>query len=181
MKLVSSGPKITVFSYPSTISPHTGVNVVCGFRHSRFSFLCSGVLAFPSSSSQENQVPAFASFSLSVGSSWLYVDEPSRKMHPLAEIVFWSLIHTSLSTYLDTYFRFNLQAGLTPCLAERINSQGYTGSTLPGRYSPDCDRDGNYKPLQCRTASGVCWCVDSQGQEIPGTRGRGRKQCPAPG
>lgn len=87
MKLVSSGPKITVFSYPSAISPHTGVNVVCGFRHSRFSFLCSGVLAFPSSSSQENQVPAFASFSLSVGSSWLYVDEPSRKMHPLAEIV----------------------------------------------------------------------------------------------
>ncbi|XP_022806051.1 uncharacterized protein LOC111343164 [Stylophora pistillata] len=72
-------------------------------------------------------------------------------------------------------------AGLTPCLAERINAEGYTGSTLPGRYSPDCDRDGNYKPLQCHFASAVCWCVDSQGQEIPGTRGKGRKQCPIPG
>ncbi|XP_078355343.1 equistatin-like, partial [Oculina patagonica] len=72
-------------------------------------------------------------------------------------------------------------AGLTPCLRERISSKGYTGSTLPGRYSPDCDRDGSYKPLQCQVSSGVCWCVDNQGQEIPGTRGRGKRHCPAPG
>lgn len=76
---------------------------------------------------------------------------------------------------------FLFQAGLTPCLQERISSEGYTGSTLPGRFSPDCDRDGNYKPLQCQVSSGVCWCVDSQGQEIPGTRGREKRPCPAPG
>ena len=82
----------------------------------------------------------------------------------------------------DAYISFFLfQAGLTSCLQERINSEGYTGSTLPGRYSPDCDRDGNYKPSQCQVSSGVCWCVDSQGQEIPGTRGRGERPCPAPG
>ena len=82
---------------------------------------------------------------------------------------------------LTLFFFFSLQAGLTPCVQERINSKGYTGSTLPGRYSPDCDRDGNYKPSQCQVSSGVCWCVDSQGQEIPGTRGRGKRPCPAPG
>lgn len=87
----------------------------------------------------------------------------------------------NLPSYLHANFCLILQAGLTPCLAERINAEGYTGSTLPGRYSPDCDRGGNYKPLQCHIASAVCWCVDNQGQEIPGTRGRRRKQCPIPG
>lgn len=60
---------------------------------------------------------------------------------------------------------------------EHLNAEGYTGSTLPGRFAPECDLDGNYKPLQCLESSGVCWCVDSQGQEIPGTRGREKKQC----
>lgn len=89
--------------------------------------------------------------------------------------------HASCIKSILTLILFYFQAGLTPCLQESINSQGYTGSTLPGRFSPDCDRDGNYKPSQCHVSSGVCWCVDSQGQEIPGTRGRGSKQCAAPG
>ena len=60
---------------------------------------------------------------------------------------------------------------------ERLNAEGYTGSTLPGRFSPECDIDGKYKPLQCDVSSGVCWCVDSQGLEVPGTRGSGKRQC----
>ena len=79
------------------------------------------------------------------------------------------------------YFFLYPLAGLTPCLMERLNAEGYSGSTLPGRFAPQCDRDGKYKPLQCHFSSGVCWCVDSNGQEVPGTRGNGKRQCATAG
>ena len=28
-------------------------------------------------------------------------------------------------------------------------------------FIPDCDRKGNYKPVQCHTLSRICWCVDA--------------------
>ncbi|MFT7806148.1 nidogen-1-like [Arapaima gigas] len=39
-----------------------------------------------------------------------------------------------------------------------------------GLYVPECDEVGNYKPMQCRTSTGECWCVDRNGLEISGTR-----------
>ncbi|XP_005517435.1 PREDICTED: thyroglobulin [Pseudopodoces humilis] len=40
-------------------------------------------------------------------------------------------------------------------------------------YVPSCSAGGGYAPLQCQQ-QGQCWCVDTQGQEIPGTRRRGQ-------
>ncbi|KAL7854484.1 hypothetical protein SRHO_G00166740 [Serrasalmus rhombeus] len=39
-----------------------------------------------------------------------------------------------------------------------------------GQYVPTCDSYGEYEPTQCHSSAGQCWCVDRNGQEIPGTR-----------
>ncbi|XP_064363961.1 thyroglobulin [Dromaius novaehollandiae] len=40
-------------------------------------------------------------------------------------------------------------------------------------YMPSCDTDGDYTPVQCQRG-GQCWCVDSKGQEIQGTKRQGQ-------
>ncbi|XP_061693207.1 nidogen-2 isoform X2 [Syngnathoides biaculeatus] len=50
---------------------------------------------------------------------------------------------------------------------ETTSPEGYP---ILGAFVPQCDSDGHYTPLQCHSSTGHCWCVDSQGQEIPGTR-----------
>nr|XP_021510792.1 thyroglobulin [Meriones unguiculatus] len=40
-------------------------------------------------------------------------------------------------------------------------------------YIPSCHRSGDYQAVQCQT-EGMCWCVDAQGIEIPGTRQQGQ-------
>jgi len=40
----------------------------------------------------------------------------------------------------------------------------------PGRYVPQCDEDGEYKPIQFHSSSGHSWCVTREGVEIAGTR-----------
>ncbi|XP_021257168.1 nidogen-2 [Numida meleagris] len=52
---------------------------------------------------------------------------------------------------------------LTPCEHERLYPR------TPG-HVPQCDEQGSYRPLQCHSSSGHCWCVDASGQEIAGTR-----------
>ncbi|XP_037795742.1 balbiani ring protein 3-like [Penaeus monodon] len=37
-------------------------------------------------------------------------------------------------------------------------------------YLPQCDDEGAFLPTQCHPATLTCWCVDTQGQEVPGTR-----------
>ncbi|PWA31989.1 hypothetical protein CCH79_00018844 [Gambusia affinis] len=44
------------------------------------------------------------------------------------------------------------------------------GQPSVGAYIPQCDSDGQYRPRQCHGSTGHCWCVDSRGQEKPGTR-----------
>ncbi|XP_043107714.1 LOW QUALITY PROTEIN: nidogen-1-like [Puntigrus tetrazona] len=39
-----------------------------------------------------------------------------------------------------------------------------------GQYVPSCDAYGAYEPLQCHASIGQCWCVDSAGLEVPGSR-----------
>lgn len=39
-----------------------------------------------------------------------------------------------------------------------------------GLYIPTCDENGAYEAMQCHGSTGYCWCVDQNGQEIPGTR-----------
>jgi len=63
----------------------------------------------------------------------------------------------------------------TPCLDAIANA---TGSI--GEYIPQCQEDGSYSPLQCWASTGYCWCVDQDGNEIPGTSlgpGQGIPEC----
>ncbi|XP_019716217.1 uncharacterized protein nid2a isoform X19 [Hippocampus comes] len=53
---------------------------------------------------------------------------------------------------------------------DRVQTTSPDGHPLVGVYVPHCDANGQYTPQQCRGSSGHCWCVDSQGQERPGTR-----------
>ncbi|XP_044872455.1 nidogen-2 isoform X1 [Mauremys mutica] len=63
---------------------------------------------------------------------------------------------------------------LTPCEQERLYPQPAHGlpgvSAHPGLHRPQCDDEGNYRPLQCHSSTGFCWCVDGAGQEIAGSR-----------
>uniref|UniRef100_A0A3Q1EM21 Thyroglobulin type-1 domain-containing protein n=1 Tax=Acanthochromis polyacanthus TaxID=80966 RepID=A0A3Q1EM21_9TELE len=58
------------------------------------------------------------------------------------------------------------------------------GLPIPGVFVPQCDAEGQYTPQQCHGSSGHCWCVDSRGQERPGTRtppGTPSVDCSRPG
>ncbi|XP_052009773.1 nidogen-2-like [Xyrauchen texanus] len=59
----------------------------------------------------------------------------------------------------------------TQCEQHRDSLQGGTGGVpLIGAFIPQCDDEGQYRPLQCHGSTGHCWCVDSRGQERDGTR-----------
>ncbi|XP_037552667.1 nidogen-2 [Nematolebias whitei] len=53
---------------------------------------------------------------------------------------------------------------------DSLQSGGPDGFPSVGAYVPQCDSDGQYRSQQCHTSTGYCWCVDSRGQERPGTR-----------
>ncbi|XP_074400182.1 nidogen-2 isoform X9 [Zonotrichia albicollis] len=57
---------------------------------------------------------------------------------------------------------------LTPCQHERMYPREVP--PLGDGHVPQCDEQGRYRPLQCHSSSGHCWCVDAAGQEIAGTR-----------
>ncbi|XP_026534330.1 thyroglobulin, partial [Notechis scutatus] len=50
----------------------------------------------------------------------------------------------------------------------------FTATRFEEDYKPLCEDNGAYKPTQCQL-NGECWCVDNRGQEIPGTRRRGKQ------
>ncbi|XP_018571221.1 proteoglycan Cow [Anoplophora glabripennis] len=50
-------------------------------------------------------------------------------------------------------------------------------SDLLGVYVPDCDNQGYYKPVQCHSAIGMCWCVDKHGVEFANTRTHAKPSC----
>ncbi|XP_024114135.1 thyroglobulin isoform X2 [Oryzias melastigma] len=47
--------------------------------------------------------------------------------------------------------------------------RGVASAKQPGDV-PHCFEDGSFRPVQCSGRSQECWCVDADGQEIPGTR-----------
>lgn len=57
--------------------------------------------------------------------------------------------------------------GPTKCEVER-----FAATRFRHHYVPSCRPDGEYQAAQCQ-GKGLCWCVDSRGQELPGTRRRG--------
>ncbi|NXK87325.1 THYG protein, partial [Formicarius rufipectus] len=54
------------------------------------------------------------------------------------------------------------------CEAERFVARRYRHP-----YVPSCAADGGYEPLQCQQGE-QCWCVDTKGQEVPGTKRQGQ-------
>ena len=46
-----------------------------------------------------------------------------------------------------------------------------------GHYVPTCSKDNSYENVQCHPSTGYCWCVDQNGNEWRGTRGKGRPLC----
>ncbi|XP_067895206.1 uncharacterized protein nid2a isoform X2 [Heterodontus francisci] len=68
---------------------------------------------------------------------------------------------------------------------ERLNTELSLQGSQPliGVYVPQCDEEGNFRPLQCQSSTGHCWCVDENGQEVPGTRtppGNSQPRCGLP-
>ncbi|CAI5764837.1 nidogennidogen-2 [Podarcis lilfordi] len=72
---------------------------------------------------------------------------------------------------------------MTRCEHERLYAS-QRGAAFPGApHVPECDDQGNYRPLQCHSSTGYCWCVDTDGKEIPGSRvppSTSRPTCRAP-
>lgn len=52
-------------------------------------------------------------------------------------------------------------------------------NSLPpiGSFVPQCKENGDFEEKQCWGSIGYCWCVDQDGQEIPGTKTRGQLEC----
>lgn len=46
-----------------------------------------------------------------------------------------------------------------------------------GTFVPQCKSDGRYEEVQCGAGWDYCWCVNSIGTEISGTRRKGWPQC----
>nr|XP_058947870.1 thyroglobulin-like isoform X2 [Pocillopora verrucosa] len=67
-----------------------------------------------------------------------------------------------------------LKSSLTLCQLQTLQSGG---TPMPGRYIPQCKADGSFEEVQCHPSTGYCWCVNTQGWEIKGTKVRGRPTC----
>ena len=71
----------------------------------------------------------------------------------------------------------------TRCQAHRDRVLGYTEVAPAGTFVPTCTENGEYDTVQCQRRT-ECWCVYTNGEEIPDTRQMGRPTCtvlPAPG
>ncbi|XP_057591090.1 thyroglobulin isoform X2 [Hippopotamus amphibius kiboko] len=61
---------------------------------------------------------------------------------------------------------------------QQILLSSYINSTATS-YLPQCQDSGDYEPVQCDVRREQCWCVDTEGMEVYGTRQRGRPtRCP---
>lgn len=65
--------------------------------------------------------------------------------------------------------------GLSFCQLHRqqVLLSSYINST-DALYLPQCQDSGNYAPVQCDLQQVQCWCVDTEGMEVYGTRQWGR-------
>uniref|UniRef100_H3A3M8 Thyroglobulin type-1 domain-containing protein n=1 Tax=Latimeria chalumnae TaxID=7897 RepID=H3A3M8_LATCH len=85
--------------------------------------------------------------------------------HSFADgIIYRILQRRFLGVRLLTTGRFRCP---TKCEVER-----FTAEQFGGVFTVSCDENGNYHPIQCQRG-GQCWCVDSSGLEIFGTRQQG--------
>ncbi|KAJ7405077.1 hypothetical protein BTVI_70204 [Pitangus sulphuratus] len=91
------------------------------------------------------------------------VAEPARRFSETS--VYRILRRRFLAVQLATSGKFRCPSR---CEAERFTALRYQHP-----FVPSCAADGGYEPLQCQQG-GQCWCVDTKGQEVPGTKRRGQ-------
>lgn len=85
-----------------------------------------------------------------------------------------------ITEYVRSFFSFEnalISVNITACQRHRIRALGLAGNPPPGTFVPLCKPDGSYDDVQCHGYTGLCWCVDGNGNEILGTRKWGRPQC----
>ena len=92
----------------------------------------------------------------------------------------WKIEGTSFISHWEVKTFFSCTAGLSSCLKELRRALGYTNQAIAGRFIPRCKVDGSYENMQCVQDIGGgqrCWCVDSDGKELLGTRVSGKASC----
>ncbi|XP_046551911.1 uncharacterized protein LOC124261618 [Haliotis rubra] len=75
----------------------------------------------------------------------------------------------------DTQSKRFLLDDITAC--EKMKIAKASQPTYSDNWTPKCDADGAFEPMQCDLA-GRCFCVDSAGQ-IQGSRVQGKVTCPS--
>nr|XP_020478241.1 HLA class II histocompatibility antigen gamma chain [Monopterus albus] len=89
----------------------------------------------------------------------------------------WKSFETWMRYWL--IFKMSQQKPTAPTTEQAMTKcQREAKEGLIGSYKPQCDEQGHYMPMQCWHGTGYCWCVDGSGTPIPGTKMRGRPQCP---
>lgn len=68
-------------------------------------------------------------------------------------------------------FLYDFSGEKTACEALQARSNNH----FIGAFTPECNVNGNFKSVQCWGAIGQCWCVDSDGNELEGTRAQGKR------
>lgn len=71
-------------------------------------------------------------------------------------------------------FDFEDEASL--CIKDQVQAGAWSGD-FAIVFSPECNEDASFKTVQCQTSTGYCWCVDNRGNEIWGTKIRGKPNC----
>ena len=84
------------------------------------------------------------------------------------------IIGASISIEFECYI-FNLSSIFIE-KASRCEVLQHRASTgFIGSFTPQCDGQGRFEKVQCWNAIGRCWCVDSDGRELEGTRAEGKQ------
>ncbi|XP_068450697.1 CD74 molecule, major histocompatibility complex, class II invariant chain a [Clinocottus analis] len=120
---------------------------------------------------QESQLPQFnETFLANLQSLKQHVNESE-----------WKSFESWMRYWLIFQMAQQKPATPTPESASVIKTKCQTeadhGASKIGSYKPQCDEQGRYKPMQCWSPTGYCWCVDQSGTPIEGTSIRGRPDC----
>jgi hypothetical protein len=59
---------------------------------------------------------------------------------------------------------------MTKCFQEREEAMtSVSKGDVKNVFIPECNADGTFAEVQCHSASGFCWCVESDGKPYPRT------------
>ena len=85
-----------------------------------------------------------------------------------------SYSHIVQKTYSKLIFPIKSVKTSTVCQSRRDEC---LDNAPPGHLIPRCKADGSYEERQCLQSTVECWCVDRNGNELPGTRSKEMHDC----